>query len=101
MEEPTDLWERVSQAAREVENRFHPIGVVRIEAAPYEDSFGRAGVHFTVVLQDKPDGSDYQWPELSPIEKRLSDLVQDLAPDRIPYTGYLLASEARQRAAAH
>lgn len=100
MAERAELWVAVDELAGRVAEEFRDIGVSRIEAAPYQDSFGRAGARFTVWLRDKPDDSDYEWTELSPIEKRLSLELQQVDTDRIPYTEYVLESEAEQRAAA-
>ncbi len=97
-EDSGEGWERVDRLARKVTGEF--ASVTRIEAVPYVDSLERAGVHFTVWLRDKPDGSDYAWAELSPIEKRLSAELQEMDADRIPYTDYVLDSEAADRAAA-
>ena len=93
MNEPTDLWTRVDDAAREVAAKFTSLGVAKIDAVPYQDSLDRAGVHFTVWLRDHSDGKEYGWTEMGPVEKALSTELERIDVDRIPYTDYVLESE--------
>ena len=98
-----EYWKAVRTACAKVVVQFRTLGVYQIDPRPYEDSVGRPAVRFTVWLKDKPGDAQYEWTELSGIERELTELLRDVDPDRSDYTAYaeyVLESETAERAAA-
>ena len=98
-----EYWKGVRAACTQVVGEFRAAGAYQIDPRPYEDTAGRPAVRFTVWLKDKPGDGEYEWTELSALERRLAEALRDVDPDRSDYTAYteyVLESEAAERAAA-